>query len=80
MLDMGVHKLPMHFKDPINFHMVIAGFTFLGALIHIIAHSDREPSGPDGRTTGARGGHGAAGFLPSAIGRTHGISRARLPH
>ncbi|CAK9080995.1 Protein DD3-3 [Durusdinium trenchii] len=25
--------------DPINFHMVIAGFTFLGALIHIIAHS-----------------------------------------
>ena len=25
-------------EDPINFHMVIAGFTFCGALIHIIAH------------------------------------------
>lgn len=24
--------------DPINFHMVIAGFTFIGAFIHIIAH------------------------------------------
>eukprot|EP00438_Fugacium_kawagutii_P014091 Skav231794 [mRNA] locus=scaffold734:99355:104163:+ [translate_table: standard] len=24
--------------DPINFHMVIAGFTFLGAFIHIAAH------------------------------------------
>ena len=25
-------------EDPINFHMVIAGFTFIGAFIHIIAH------------------------------------------
>ena len=25
-------------KDPINFHMVIAGFTFIGAFIHIVAH------------------------------------------
>lgn len=25
-------------QDPIHFHMEIAGFTFLGALIHIIAH------------------------------------------
>ncbi len=25
-------------QDPINFHMVIAGFTFLAALIHCVAH------------------------------------------
>ncbi|CAE7207366.1 DD3-3 [Symbiodinium sp. CCMP2456] len=31
-------ELANGYKDPINFHIVIAGFTFLGAAIHIGAH------------------------------------------